>query len=273
MRVESSFMVEVIVFSSVWVVTDALPLLVEGGISEVAPTVVAMASPTPTETTTTLEWSRVTVRGPQSEMFLQGQLTQDMADVTGAGRWSLLLRPDSAVLCAGWVRRDGDGFTVDVPRSLGESALARLQRFHLRIDCTLTLGETPTGPLRTSGELVAARWLGANECAFDLSPQSYGSTIVSETVSFTKGCYTGQELVARLDARGASVPWLFVHVRGPNVARVDEVLRAKGPEGPQGVTTAVDVVDGVEGLGFAHRTLFASEQLANAADVVVEPID
>jgi len=30
--------------------------------------------------------------------------------------------------------------------------------------------------------------------------------LVAATVSFTKGCYTGQELVARIDARGANVP-------------------------------------------------------------------
>ena len=35
-------------------------------------------------------------------------------------------------------------------------------------------------------------------------PQEAGS-LVEHTVSFTKGCYTGQELVARLDARGANV--------------------------------------------------------------------
>jgi len=35
-------------------------------------------------------------------------------------------------------------------------------------------------------------------------PQEAGS-LVEHTVSFTKGCYTGQELVARLEARGAKV--------------------------------------------------------------------
>ena len=30
--------------------------------------------------------------------------------------------------------------------------------------------------------------------------------VVERTVSFTKGCYTGQELVARIDARGSNVP-------------------------------------------------------------------
>ena len=38
--------------------------------------------------------------------------------------------------------------------------------------------------------------------------------LVERTVSFTKGCYTGQELVARLDARGNNVPRRLVGVIG-----------------------------------------------------------
>jgi len=38
--------------------------------------------------------------------------------------------------------------------------------------------------------------------------------LVDRTVSFTKGCYTGQELVARLDARGNNVPRRLVGVIG-----------------------------------------------------------
>jgi folate-binding protein YgfZ len=37
-------------------------------------------------------------------------------------------------------------------------------------------------------------------------PQEAGS-LSEHAVSFTKGCYTGQELVARLDARGGNVAW------------------------------------------------------------------
>jgi folate-binding protein YgfZ len=44
-------------------------------------------------------------------------------------------------------------------------------------------------------------------------PQEAG--IADRAVSFTKGCYTGQELVARLDARGSNVPR---HLRGIVVA-------------------------------------------------------
>ncbi len=39
--------------------------------------------------------------------------------------------------------------------------------------------------------------------------------LVERTVSFTKGCYTGQELVARIDARGSNVPRRLVGVVAP----------------------------------------------------------
>ena len=47
--------------------------------------------------------------------------------------------------------------------------------------------------------------------------------IVERTVSFTKGCFTGQELVARIDSRGGNVPR---HLRG--VVVLDNVLPPTG---------------------------------------------
>ena len=46
--------------------------------------------------------------------------------------------------------------------------------------------------------------------------------VVAVAVSFTKGCFTGQELVARIDSRGGNVPRHLRHV----AAREDGVLRA-----------------------------------------------
>jgi tRNA-modifying protein YgfZ len=53
--------------------------------------------------------------------------------------------------------------------------------------------------------------------------------IVDRTVSFTKGCFTGQELVARIDSRGGNVPR---HLRG--VLVLENVLP------PAGATVTVD---------------------------------
>jgi folate-binding protein YgfZ len=219
-----------------------------------------------------LTWSRLSVHGPEAESFLQGQLTQDLSLVGDEGCWSLLLKPDSAVMTTCFVERDELGLTLTVPRELSDAALARLKRFHLRVKCTLELDDVETGPLETTQDLVSSSWPGVNEFAAGLTPQSYGGRLVSETVSFTKGCYTGQELVARLDARGSSVPWRFVRAVGASQARVDEVLKSKGPQGPQGVTTAVEVDGRVECLGFAHRTLLDAALLATMDDVALEAI-
>ncbi len=40
-------------------------------------------------------------------------------------------------------------------------------------------------------------------------PQEAGDELLARSVSFTKGCYTGQELVARIDARGSNVARLL----------------------------------------------------------------
>lgn len=71
------------------------------------------------------------------------------------------------------------------------------------------LGAVPGVPLGDPGAFEAARIeagfpiMGA-ELDESTIPQAAG--IVERTVSFTKGCFTGQELVARLDARGSRVP-------------------------------------------------------------------
>lgn len=219
-----------------------------------------------------LLWSRITAHGAESESFLQGQLTQDLALIDEAGGWSLLLRPDSVVLSTCFVRREAEGLSMDVPREIKEVALARLRRFHLRIDCSLEACDIEGGPFVTTDELVDARWPGANELAAELTPQSYGASFVERTVSFTKGCYTGQELVARLDARGSSVPWRFVRASGPSLEVINGVLGSKGPPGPQGVTSAVQRGARIVGLGFAHRSLLVGDELVSFGDVEVEAI-
>jgi folate-binding protein YgfZ len=217
-------------------------------------------------------WSHIVATGPEAESFLQGQLSQDLADLPGEGRWALLLAPDSVVITSCLVTPVADGFVMCVPRELGEVALARLRRFLLRTKCTLDLVDVVQGPLDTSAEQIRAGVPGPAEFALGLTPHSFGASFVATTISFTKGCFTGQELVGRLDARGSSVPWRLIRVSGPNVERVNYVLRLKGPDGPQGLTTAMHSGDGVLGLGVAHRTLLDSGELADASDIHVEPI-
>jgi folate-binding protein YgfZ len=69
------------------------------------------------------------------------------------------------------------------------------------------------------------------ELGDDTIPATVGQWVIDDSVSFTKGCYTGQELVARIDSRGGNVPrhLMGVVVDGPppaagTVVTVDDAL-------------------------------------------------
>lgn len=209
--------------------------------------------------TTTLEWSVIEARGEEALSFLQSQVSQDVGELGERGAWTLVLAPDSVVITAAFVTPHDDGLDLTVPRELAEATLARLRRFLLRTKCTMTLRDAEAGPFATLDELIDARWPGANEFSKALTPHSFGRHFVDTTISFQKGCFTGQELVGRLDARGSSVPWRFVRVSGPSEEAIDTALKSKGPEGPQGLTSASVRAGRVEGLGVAHRTLVGGE--------------
>jgi folate-binding Fe-S cluster repair protein YgfZ len=211
--------------------------------------------------TTTLLWSVIEARGDDAVAFLQGQLSQDLTSLDAHGAWTLVLAPDSVVVTAALATSIDGGIDLVVPRELAEVTASRLRRFLLRTKCTLIVREIDDGPYATIDELIDARWPGANEYAKSLTPHSFGRHFVDATISFQKGCFTGQELVGRLDARGSSVPWRFVRVTGPSAEAIDAVLTSKGPEGPKGLTSWRERDTSVEGLGIAHRTLIGAEGL------------
>lgn len=70
----------------------------------------------------------------------------------------------------------------------------------------------PTGVREgTPGELEADRIVHGvpamgSELDADTIPAEVGQWIIDTSVSFTKGCFVGQELVARIDSRGGNVP-------------------------------------------------------------------
>jgi folate-binding protein YgfZ len=81
--------------------------------------------------------------------------------------------------------------------------------------------------------------------------------LVAASVSFTKGCYTGQELVARIDSRGSNVPR---HLRGlllSGPAEAGAVLSAAAPvgegEGRGGPAGALKQVGRLTSLALSPR--------------------
>jgi folate-binding protein YgfZ len=75
------------------------------------------------------------------------------------------------------------------------------------------------------------RW--GSELDDDTIPATVGQWVIDASVSFTKGCYTGQELVARIDSRGGNVPrhLAVVSIDGPAPSPGSEVTVADQPAG------------------------------------------
>jgi folate-binding protein YgfZ len=86
--------------------------------------------------------------------------------------------------------------------------------------------------------------------------------LLGRAVSFEKGCYTGQELVARLDARGnkvaRSLRGVVVHEAPDPAALEGAALVVAGRERPVGSVTSAAYSPGlgaVAALGYVHRSV------------------
>lgn len=182
------------------------------------------------------EWARgprdrVRVTGPDALSYLHSQCSQRLDDLdVGERRWSLLLSPAGEVVAVIGVHRVADNeVEIDADVGAGRAVMERLQRFLLRTAAEIECVESDVQPaadldglriaggwprhgaeIRESGTLAAE--LGLNELA----------------VSFTKGCYPGQELVERMDSRGAQAPWRLVVVE--YVAAAGDAIVHNGAE-------------------------------------------
>jgi tRNA-modifying protein YgfZ len=83
--------------------------------------------------------------------------------------------------------------------------------------------------------------------------------LVERTVSFTKGCYTGQELVARLDSRGSNVARRLVGVVGPAGAGAAAPPLSRGMTLHAGDAPAADAPAGDKVVGSITSAAWSAE--------------
>jgi tRNA-modifying protein YgfZ len=157
-------------------------------------------------TTDTERRDRVRVTGPDTWSFLQSLLSQDvehMAD--GETRRTLLLTPQGKVDVVAEVTREGDDAVLATEPGFGDHLADALTRFKIRTKVEFDVDEAPAVDDATlvaeQMERIAA---GVPRLGADLDdsviPQE--AFLERDAVSFTKGCFVGQELVCRIDARG-----------------------------------------------------------------------
>jgi folate-binding protein YgfZ len=119
---------------------------------------------------------------------------------------------------------------------------------------------------------VEAGWpaLGA-ELTSDTIPAEAG--IVEVAASFTKGCYTGQELVARIDSRGGHVPRPVRGLVAPAPLQVGAPLHDEAGAEVGVVTSAVrSPALGPIGLAVVHRAVEPPAVLAGGVEVRALPL-
>jgi tRNA-modifying protein YgfZ len=232
----------------------------------------------------------IEVGGEDRITFLQGLVSNDVTEATpGRAVWAALLTPQGKYLADFFILADGDRLLLDAEGSQVPMLVQRLSRFRLRSKVTIRVVEELSVYAAWDGEpeaaavmsrdprLPEAGWrllsasplpTSATEDAFDRHRLALGlpdgtrdleaeKTVLLEAgfdelhgVSWTKGCYMGQELTARTKYRGLVKRRLVpVTVEGPLPEPGAPVLR--------GGTEIGTMRSGRDGIGLAVLRLDA----------------
>ncbi len=170
------------------------------------------ASGAAADTTPTLAMLRIS--GADARRFLQGQLSNDM-DLLSADRLLCagLHNPQGRVLALLWLTaRSGDEILALLPAELATAAANALRRFVLRakvnievVPVSALIAALPGAPAATAAARAQAIANGQPQIYAASSGQFIAQMLNLDclgAISFTKGCYTGQEVIARAHYRG-----------------------------------------------------------------------
>ena len=179
------------------------------------------------------------VSGAEARQFLHNLLTADIDGLAkGRATYAALLTPQGKILSDMFVLDAGDGFVIDCAASQRDELLKRLTFYRLRAKVDIASDDrrvivSPIAPLtgaryfsdprtpdlgfRGFSEIAAAPaedydaarlTLGLADSVADIGS---GELFPHEAnldqlgaVSFTKGCYIGQEVVSRMEHRGSA---------------------------------------------------------------------
>jgi hypothetical protein len=181
--------------------------------------------------------SVLAVTGADAVGFLQGLVTSDVEGLApGAAGYAALLTPQGKILFDFLLQRQEDGFLVDCAASQRDALIKRLGFYKLRAKVAITplddlkvvVAETPAAGLFTDPRLAALGFRGystgdfAEDTTYAMRRVGLGIADSEADIgsgelfpheanldqlnglSFTKGCYVGQEVVSRMEHRGTA---------------------------------------------------------------------
>ncbi len=139
--------------------------------------------------------------------------------------------------------------------------------------------EVPVGPAALLEVLRVADGRPAMGSELDESTIPAAARIVEASVDFTKGCYVGQELVARVDSRGNNTPTKLYGLRftGDDMPAAGAELMDDGAAAGTVTSVAVSPANGGIGLGYLKRSVEVPAELqtsgADGAPVTVSAFE
>jgi tRNA-modifying protein YgfZ len=225
------------------------------------------------------DWGQLRVTGEDRQRFLQGMLTCDIAALAPGGfARGAVLNVKGRVLAVIDIVLEGDAYVV-LTEPVTAAKLREVLEKHAIVDDVVFSPETR--PLHRVWESPAAVWTappifapavgaaGAREVEVrrvEAGLPRYGVDVSEEhfpfeanldsAISYTKGCYIGQEVVARAHARGhANKRLVGLRLEGEGPLDAGTPLAAPGRDQAGQITSSVvSPAFGPIALAYLHRS-------------------
>jgi folate-binding protein YgfZ len=145
----------------------------------------------------------IIVQGEDAETFLQGQLTCDVTKVTETPSLGAYCDIKGRVLANFWIEKISDGYTLYVPDSIVSKTLETLKKYGAFSKVDIAQAAAITAEIESDRFyfIKAEMAFVFGETSLLFTPQMIAWE-KQGGVSFEKGCYLGQEIVARTQHLG-----------------------------------------------------------------------
>lgn len=227
--------------------------------------------------------------GADATRFLNDLISQEIDDMeVGEARPSFLLGPQGKLEFLLWVVKEEDRIGLVTEAGRGEELAAALGRYRIRVDVDIEPETAPVSVVVGDWEGYDVSWPGVRRhlvvgdrpglptgepaeyerLRIEAGMPAWGrdvdegtipheSGLVPVSVDFDKGCFLGQELVARIDSRGGNTPRRLRRIEAETGAlRVGAILRQDDRE----VGTVTSASGGV-GLGLVRREVEVGDRI------------
>ena len=150
--------------------------------------------------------AQIEVSGADARTFLQGQLSCDV-DALQANSTTIasISSPQGRVQAVLFVTPIADSFVVSTIGPMLESAVQRLRKYVLRSKVILRATPAAQSTADASAYLLAQIRAGVPHVFAQTTETFVAQSLNLDLlggISFSKGCYTGQEIIARMHFRG-----------------------------------------------------------------------